>query len=182
MQVLMLSPSPGSKLYVGTYTSGLAYKSVDGIQVEPYIGDGNYVIASRAERPWRKQLNILAAYLYFYNPLNFLLALILPKSRIPLADAETSPTAVDAEGNPRRGRLTRRISRKISAYLADAGVQMFGMWGLTHTVRRTFIWALRLMRGNIERHTSPPTSRIPMRGVGGAPASHALPDADSPDN
>ena len=35
MQVLMLSPSPGSKLYVETYTSGLAYeRKIDGEAVE----------------------------------------------------------------------------------------------------------------------------------------------------
>ncbi|MDP6546513.1 MAG: radical SAM protein [Phycisphaerae bacterium] len=172
MQVLMLSPSPGSKLYVETYTSGLAYKSADGIAVEPYIGDGNYVIASRNPTPWKNQLNILAAYLYFYNPLSFLLALIRPKSKIPLADVDTSPVS---PGSRHRSRPFRLVSRKIAAYLADAAVQVFGMWGLAHTIRRTFVWALHLMRGNIERHTRVPASQIPMRGVDGAPASHALP-------
>jgi len=169
MQVLMLSPSPGSKLYVETYESGLAYKSVGRVPVEPYIGDGNYVIASRAEDPWRKQLNILIAYFYFYNPLNFLLALFRSKSDIPMAACETSP------GAGRRGGLGRRLSRRICAHMADAAVQLFGMWGLAHTVRRTFVWAIRLMRGPIERSTSAPTSRIPMRGADGKRASHAIP-------
>jgi hypothetical protein len=182
MQVLMLSPSPGSKLYVETYTSGLAYKSVDGIAVEPYIGDGNYVIASRAPKPWRKQLNILAAYLYFYNPLNFLLALIRPKSKIPFADADTSPPSPGREASSRWRKTLRRVSRKASAHMGDAAVQLFGMWGLVHTVRRTFVWAWRLMRGNIKRHTSVPASRIPMRGVDAAPASHALPGSPTPQN
>jgi len=168
MQVLMLSPSPGSKLYVGTYESGLAYKNVNGKPVEPYIGDGNYVIASRAAEPWRKQLNILIAYLYFYNPLNFVLALFRSKSDIPLADSETSP------GSKRKGGVARWLSRRLSAHFADAAVQLFGMWGLFHTVRRTFVWAIRLMRGPVIRHTSPPVSRIPMRGVDGGRADHAL--------
>jgi len=175
MQVLMLSPSPGSKLYVETYTSSLAYKSVDGIAVEPHIGDGNYVIASRNPKPWQKQLNILAAYLYFYNPLNFLLALIRPKSKIPFVDADTTPPSPGGRASPRRSRPFRLISRKMAAYLADAAVQLFGMWGLAHTMRRTLVWALHLMRGNIKRHTCVPASKIPMRGIGGAPASHALP-------
>jgi radical SAM superfamily enzyme YgiQ (UPF0313 family) len=180
MQVLMLSPSPGSKLFVETYASGLAYKSVDGRAVEPYIGDGNYVIASRAAKPWRKQFNILAAYFYFYNPMNFLFALFRSKSNIPLASSETSPVS---EGSRSRSKLRRRIFRKISAHLADAGIQLFGMWGLSHTVRRTFGWALRLMRGDIERHTAPPISKLPMRGPDGAPASHALPGTPkSPDD
>jgi len=181
MQVLMLSPSPGSKLFVETYASGLAYKSVDGVPVEPYIGDGNYVIASRAKSPWRKQLNILAAYFYFYNPLNFLLALFRSKSNIPLSSADTRAVSPDRKGPPPRSKLARRIMRKASAHLADAGVQMFGMWGLSHTIRRTFIWAIRLMRGNIKRHSHPPISKIPMRGVNGAGAPHALPGTPESD-
>ena len=180
MQVLMLTPSPGSKLYVETYTSGLAYQSVDGIAVEPHIGDGNYVIASRDPNPWRKQLNILAAYIYFYNPLGFLLALLRPKSKIPFADVDTSPPSPGEQGSPRRSKLRRRVSGKIRAHLGDAAVQVFGMWGLAHTMRRTFVWALHLMRGNIKRHTRVPASRIPMRGVNGTPASHAVPGTPTP--
>ena len=33
-QVLMLTPSPGSKWYEDTYTEGLAFESVDGIPVD----------------------------------------------------------------------------------------------------------------------------------------------------
>ena len=182
MQVLMLSPSPGSKLYVETYTSGLAYESVDGVAVEPYIGDGNYVIASRNPTPWKNQFNILAAYLYFYNPLNFLLALLRPKSKIPFVDVDTSPPSPGGRATPRRSRPFRLVSRKIAAYLADAGVQVFGMWGLAHTIRRTFVWALHLMRGNIKRHTRVPAGMIPMRGVNGKPASHALPGVPTSQN
>lgn len=177
MQVLMLTPSPGSKLYVDTYTSGLAYQSVDGITVEQYIVDGNYVVASRAARPWTKQLNILAAYVYFYNPVRFLIALVLPKSNIPFADADTRPVLPDGQTLPRRNKkkLRRWVFRKARARLADPGVQLFGMWGLVHTIRRTFIWALHLMRGNIIRHTQVPSSKIPMRNPDGGPAAHALP-------
>ena len=38
-----------------------------------------------------KQLNLLAAYAYFFNPLRMLLALVWSLSRLPLADAETRP-------------------------------------------------------------------------------------------
>jgi len=174
MQVMMLTPSPGSKVYVETYTSGLAYKSVGNIPVEPYIVDGNYVVASRDPNPWRKQFNLLAAYFYFYNPLRFLIALLRPKSKIPFADADTSPPS------SRPSKLRRRVIRKISVRLGDAVVQLFGMWGLWHTVHHTFAWALRLMRGNIKRHTQVPASRIPMRGIDGGPASHAMPETPTP--
>ena len=175
MQVMMLTPSCGSKVYVETYTSGLAYQSVDGVPVEPYFVDGNHVVASRDPHPWRKQLNILAAYLYFYNPVRYLISLVLSKSRIPFADADTRPSSSREHGSPRRREFGRMFLRKIRAHLGDSAVQLYGMWGLAHTVRHTFSWALRLMRGNITRHTQVPGSRIPMRGVNGNPASHALP-------
>ena len=172
MQVMMLTPAPGSKLYVETYTSGLAYQSVDGITVQPHIVDGNYVVASRAAKPWQKQINILTAYIYFYNPLRFLIALVRPKSKLPLVNV-----VVDVNVKTRRSKLSRRIWRKSRGYLGDAAVQVFGMWGLIHTIRRTFVWALHLMRGNIKRHTQVPASRIPMRSTDADnnPPSHALP-------
>ena len=142
LQVLMMSPATGSKLYEECFTTGLAYESVGGRRIEPHMLDANYVVASKHDKPWIKQFNIMAAYLFFYNPLRFLLALVRPKSRL---------------------------------YLADAGGQMLGMWGLAKTIRRTFGWGLRLMRGNIKRKTSVPTSQIPMRGPDGGPASHAPP-------
>jgi len=181
MQVLMLTPSPGSKLYVETYTSGLAYKSVDGITVEPYIVDGNRVVASRAPKPWVKQFNILAAYFYFYNPLRFLMSLVLPKSNIPFADADTRPPRKEGEP-PRRKKIRKWIFRKARARIVDTGMQMFGMWALVPTVRHTFFWGLHLMRGNIVRHTQVPSSKIPMRDPDGGPALHALPGTPTSQN
>ncbi|MHC4698842.1 MAG: B12-binding domain-containing radical SAM protein [Planctomycetota bacterium] len=87
MQVLMLVPATGSKLYGETYTSGMAYASAGGRRVEEHMLGGNHVVASHHRKPWRKQLNILVAYGYFYNPARFLLALVRPKSRLYLADA-----------------------------------------------------------------------------------------------
>lgn len=86
MQVLMMIPSPGSKLYDEAFESGQAYVSAGGKRVEPRMYDGSYVVASKEDKPWRKQVNILAAYLYFYNPLRLLIALVRPKSRLYLAD------------------------------------------------------------------------------------------------
>lgn len=146
MQILMISPATGSKLYEECFTSGLAYDSVDGRKIEPHMLDANYVVASAHRQPWKKQLNIMAAYLYFYNPLRFLVSLVRPKSRL---------------------------------YLADAGMQVLGMWGLAHTIRRTMGWALRLMRGNIKRRIRAPMSLIPMSSPSGARADHALPDTPS---
>ena len=93
MQALMISPAPGSRLYDQTYESGMVFASAAGKQVELHMIDGNYVIASDHPKPWRKQLNIIAAYMYFYNPVRFLSALIRPKSGLYLIDA-----AVQAAG------------------------------------------------------------------------------------
>jgi radical SAM superfamily enzyme YgiQ (UPF0313 family) len=142
LQVLMMTPATGSRQYTEAFASGLAYESVDGRRVEPHMVDANYIVASAHTKPWKKQLNIIAAYLYFYNPLRFLVAHVRPKSKL---------------------------------YLADAGFQLLGMWGVTKTIRRTIGWAVRLMRGNIKRKTTVPTSRIPMRSADGTAAAHALP-------
>ena len=117
LQVLMLTPSAGSKLYEGTFENGGVYDSVGGRRVEPHMYDGNYVIASRSDQPWRKQLNLLASYAYFYNPLQMLRLII--------------------------GRRTKTRSK--SAYM-----QIFGMLGLVHTIRRTIGWAWRLRFGKIQ--------------------------------
>jgi len=87
MQVLMLVPATGSKLYGETYTSRMAYESAGKRRVEEHMLGGNYVVSSHHSKPWRKQLNILVAYAYFYNPARFLLALVRPKSKLYLADA-----------------------------------------------------------------------------------------------
>lgn len=147
LQVLMMTPATGSKLYEEAFTKGIAYQSVAGRPVEQYMLDANYVVASTHPRPWKKQLNIMAVYLYFYNPLRFLKALVKPRSKL---------------------------------YLADAGMQLIGMWGLTQTIRRTLGWAVNLMRGPIRRCSQVPASRIPMRSVGGQKACHDLPQVTVP--
>ncbi len=142
LQVSMITPSNGSKAYEEMFASGLVFESVAGKRVEQHMLDGNHVVASGHKQPWRKQLNILAAYLYFYNPLWLAIALVRLRSRL---------------------------------YLADAGMQAIGMWGLLQTLRRTLGWAVRLMRGPIRRATKVPASRLPMRSADGGAASHALP-------
>lgn len=85
LQVSMMTPSNGSKGYGEMFTSGLVFESVGGKPVEQHMLDGNHVVASGHENPWRKQLNILAAYACFYNPLRLLGALVRPKSRLYFA-------------------------------------------------------------------------------------------------
>ena len=86
VQVLMITPAPGSRMYEDAFTSGLVLEQAGNRPVEPYMLDGNYVVACRHRQPWLQQLNILAAYLFFYNPLRFLIALVRPKARLYLVD------------------------------------------------------------------------------------------------
>lgn len=173
-QVLMLSPSAGSKWYGETYSSGLAFKSVGGQEIEQWFADGNYVVASKHPRPWLKQLSILAAYAYFFNPLRMLLSLVWSKSYIAHADDETRPTAEIAQ-HSRWRKMKRWVYLKARAQGIDAGLQILGMSGLVRTVLRTVPWTWQLLRGQIERCDRPPASEIPMRDPVGGPASHALP-------
>ena len=59
LQVLMITPSAGTKLYEKTFEGGQVFDRVAGRKVLPHMYDGNYVVASTHRRPWRKQLNIL---------------------------------------------------------------------------------------------------------------------------
>ncbi len=173
-QVLMLTPSAGSKWFSETFTSGAAFEAVDGKKIEPHTVDGNYVVASKHPRPWLKQFNLLIGYTYFFNPLRFLIALFFSKSMVPLADAETR-SADEVQQYTRWQQARRWTFNKLRAHMTDAFVQILGIMGLIQTYRRTLGWVLRLFRGNIQRAEQPPRSRIPMRSADGGPASHAIP-------
>lgn len=86
VQVLCMTPAPGSKLYEGAFASGQVIASAGGKTVEPYMHDANYVIASQDPQPWRMQLKVAGALAYFYNPLRLLGALIKPNSSRYLID------------------------------------------------------------------------------------------------
>jgi radical SAM superfamily enzyme YgiQ (UPF0313 family) len=82
LQVLMITPSAGTKLYEGTFAGGQVLAAAGGRRVTPHMYDGNYVVASKHQRPWRKQLNLLAAYLYFYNPVWLAVALLRKRTKV----------------------------------------------------------------------------------------------------
>jgi hypothetical protein len=44
--------------------------------------DGNYIVASKHARPWRKQINLLLGYLYFYNPLWLAVAVMRRRTKV----------------------------------------------------------------------------------------------------
>ena len=82
LQVLMMTPSAGTKLYEQTFTGGQVFKRVGGRRVLPHMYDGNYVVASNHKQPWRKQLNILIGYASFYNPVRLAVMLLSRKTKV----------------------------------------------------------------------------------------------------
>lgn len=82
LQVLMITPSAGTKLYEQTFTGGQVFKRVGGRRVLPHMYDGNYVVASDHKQPWRKQLNILIGYASFYNPIRLASTLLRKKTKV----------------------------------------------------------------------------------------------------
>jgi radical SAM superfamily enzyme YgiQ (UPF0313 family) len=82
LQVLMMTPATGSKLFEQTYTNGQVLASAGGRRVLPHMHDGNYVIASSHKRPWRKQVNLLLGYIYFYNPIWLVVLLLRKRNKV----------------------------------------------------------------------------------------------------
>lgn len=178
LQVLMLTPATGSKAYEEAFTSGLAFQSVNGRKVGPELMGGMHVVASRSRHPWARQVNLLAAYLYFFNPLRFLASIVRSKSWGPIARSGAGRQPSDGEKRSLRKRLARRLAHVLQAHLGDAAIQVFGMYGMFPTLRRTLGWTLHLMSGRIRRSAEPPRTKIPMHAPGGGPASHALSASD----
>ncbi|HWE94077.1 MAG TPA: radical SAM protein [Tepidisphaeraceae bacterium] len=82
LQVLMMTPSAGTKLYEQAFLDKQVFKQVGSQPVLPHMYDGNYVIASNHRRPWLKQLNMLIGYASFYNPVRLLGILVGKKSKV----------------------------------------------------------------------------------------------------
>ncbi|GIW79542.1 MAG: hypothetical protein KatS3mg105_1349 [Gemmatales bacterium] len=76
VQVTILTPSVGSKGYEQPYETGMVIEKAGNQRVEDYQYDGNHCIATHDARPWRKQLNVYLAYAHFYNPINFVRAVV----------------------------------------------------------------------------------------------------------
>lgn len=175
LQVLSLVPAYGSQWFEGTFTSGTAFTKVGRRTIEPYMTDGNYVIASKHKHPWTRQLNILLIYSYFYNPLRFLTTLIVSKSISPRVVARAKCGAGPTAELPKA-----RLGRRLEKHFGDAAMQLVGMAGLALTYFRTAGWGIRLVFGRIERASRPPSNAIPIRGVDHGAAPHALPATPEP--
>ncbi|HEY3245037.1 MAG TPA: radical SAM protein [Phycisphaerae bacterium] len=85
LQVTVLTPAVGTRSYEPTFEKNLVFDQVSGRRVDEWQFDGNHVVASAHRKPWRVQLNLLAAYALFYNPIRLLCELIRPKNSLFLA-------------------------------------------------------------------------------------------------
>jgi len=72
VQILSEIPAVGSRVYEDAFTSGRVIGAAGGRAAEPYMLDGNYVLASREREPWRMQLRVAAALAFQYNPVRLL--------------------------------------------------------------------------------------------------------------
>jgi len=71
-QCTYLGPAVGTRGFEEAAKSGMLFKAVGGHAMPQAFQDGNHVAASRHEKPWQRQTNILRAYAAFYNPWNML--------------------------------------------------------------------------------------------------------------
>jgi radical SAM superfamily enzyme YgiQ (UPF0313 family) len=65
----------GSRLFEEAVSRGNHIHKVAGQLVPEAYWDGNHVITTRRDDVWKRQVNLLAAYAGFYNPINLLKAL-----------------------------------------------------------------------------------------------------------
>ncbi|MFH1747297.1 MAG: radical SAM protein [Planctomycetota bacterium] len=74
-QCTYLGPAIGTRSLESALTSRAVFQRVGGRPVPNAFQDGNHVVASRHPQPWQQQLNLLRAYVTFYNPINTVRAL-----------------------------------------------------------------------------------------------------------
>ena len=70
-QCTYLGPAVGTRDFEIATRARALFERVGGKTLPQAFHDGNHVTSSKHPRPWEKQLNVLKAYLWFYNPLNF---------------------------------------------------------------------------------------------------------------
>jgi radical SAM superfamily enzyme YgiQ (UPF0313 family) len=78
MQITVHTPAVGSREFENTYDSGKVLKNLGDYEIPPAKEDGNHVLVAGSTPAWRRQLELLAGYLTFYNPINLVRAAVRP--------------------------------------------------------------------------------------------------------
>ena len=81
VQCTLHMPAVGTREFEQTYDSGRVIRSVGGHEIPESHFDGNHVVVTGHVAPWKRQLQMLAGYLAFYNPWNLLRALLIHDGR-----------------------------------------------------------------------------------------------------
>ena len=173
MQVLMLTPSPGSRSYAERLHFGLGLPKRGRSPGRAVDDERNARDCLSASAPVDQTTQSLGSLRLFLQPVATAVRPDLFQEPNPSGRRRNLATGRGRTAAQRKD-FKRWLSRKLRAHLGDAVVQAFGIWGLCPTFRRTLGWTYHLLRGRIERHTVPPTGRIPIRSPAGA-AQHALP-------
>ncbi len=75
LQCSIHTPAVGSREYEKTYNSGRVLRSLGNYRIPDAKIDGNHVLVTGSEAPWKRQLKLLGGYAAFYNPWNMIKAL-----------------------------------------------------------------------------------------------------------
>lgn len=75
MQCTIHGPANGTREYESVYGSGRVLRRVGNQPISDRMFDGNHVLITGEEAPWKRQLELLGGYAAFYNPLNFVRSL-----------------------------------------------------------------------------------------------------------
>jgi hypothetical protein len=138
-QCTIIAPAYGTKVFSDTVLSGMVFKGVGGQVMSEAYYDGNHVIATKNPEPWRVQLNLIAAYATFYNPVNFLRRLF---------DYKAPHWFMRPDGG---------------------FFQAVGNIALLKTVWEMGKWAYKVWKGPVERWTEFRPSRLPIVTPSGLP-------------
>ncbi len=71
-QCTYLCPAVGTRVFEDMAKSGILYSAVAGDHIPQAFLDGNHVVASKSDEPWKRQMEVVRGYAAFYNPINTL--------------------------------------------------------------------------------------------------------------
>ena len=75
VQVTAHSPAVGTREYEKTYSTGRVLAGIGRYRIPEWMMDGNHILVTDSEPPWKRQLKLLGGYAAFYNPFNLARAL-----------------------------------------------------------------------------------------------------------
>ena len=76
------TPAVGTAEYEQTYESGRVIKRIGLYTIPEAMIDGNHIVVTGAQAPWKRQVQLLGGYAAFYNPTNFIRAFKRDGSRL----------------------------------------------------------------------------------------------------